>query len=325
MNFETLLPPGMPLQDAITWLSAFSAFVCVLTVWKAALTPKPMVGRVKRIQQRRAELQAGWKSSKRSQDRRIQAMSLMRKVTERFKFLKSQTTTHVTQKLARAGWRGRDAMVTYLFMKLCLPFVFGGGAFFLFFVLKFGDLPDPLPMFAPVFAMGLGVYAPDVFVKNAITKREVILQKSLPDALDLLVICAEAGLSLDASLNRVSNEMAAGSPEIAEEFGLTSVELGFMPERRQALDNLAKRCQVSSIQSVINTLLQTEKYGTPLANSLRVLSSEFRDERMMKAEEKAARLPAIMTVPMILFIMPALLIVLNGPAMLKILDTLSSM
>jgi len=138
-----------------------------------------------------------------------------------------------------------------------------------------------------------------------------------------LVICAEAGQSLDAALTRVARESGASSPELADEIGLTSIELGFLPNRRQALLNLQRRADIPPIRAVINTLMQTERYGTPLAHSLRVLAAEFRDERMMKAEEKAARLPAIMTVPMICFILPALFIVLIGPAIIKVLETFS--
>jgi tight adherence protein C len=148
------------------------------------------------------------------------------------------------------------------------------------------------------------------------------LSKALPDGLDLLVICAESGLSLDAALDRVANEIGAASPALGEELSLTSIELGFLPERRQALLNLNRRTNLPSIRGVVNTLLQTEKYGTPLSQSLRVLANEFRDQRLLKAEEKAARLPATLTVPMIMFILPVLFIVLIGPAIIKVMDTL---
>jgi tight adherence protein C len=168
----------------------------------------------------------------------------------------------------------------------------------------------------------VGAYGPDVYVRNQIAKRKKSLQKGLPDTLDLLVICAEAGQTLDAALGRVSREMAAASPEIADELGLTALELGLLPERRQALDHLNSRTDMPSIRGVVNTLLQTERYGTPLAHSLRVLSAEFRHDRLMKAEEKAAKLPATLTVPMIVFIMPALFVVLIGPAIIRTIDLL---
>jgi tight adherence protein C len=167
-----------------------------------------------------------------------------------------------------------------------------------------------------------GFMGPDLFIKNAISKRQTAMRKGLPDALDLMVICAEAGLSLDAMLKRVSEEFAQSSPELAEELQLTSLEVGFLPDRRQALQNLNNRTNMPGIRGVVNALIQSDKYGTPLAQSLRVLSHEFREERMLRAEEKAARLPAMMTVPMIVFILPPLFIVLIGPAILRVIDAL---
>ena len=142
----------------------------------------------------------------------------------------------------------------------------------------------------------------------------------MPDAFDLLVICAEAGLGLDAALDRVAREMTQSTPVLAEEIGITAVELGFLPDRRVALMGFAERVQLPSVRALVNTLTQSERYGTPLAQALRVLSSELREERMMKAEEKAAKLPATLTVPMILFILPTLFIVLLGPAIIRVFD-----
>jgi tight adherence protein C len=161
---------------------------------------------------------------------------------------------------------------------------------------------------------------PVIGLRQSIKGRQTRLRRQLPDGLDLLVICAEAGLSLDAALNRVSRELGLSSPDLADELGLTAVELGFLPNRRQALMNLTKRTNLPPIRGVVNTLVQTERYGTPLAHSLRVLSAEFREERMLKAEEKAAKLPATLTVPMILFILPTLFCVLIGPAIIQVLD-----
>ena len=158
-----------------------------------------------------------------------------------------------------------------------------------------------------------------------VNKRRAQLQKGLPDALDLLVICAESGLALDAALTRVAREMTRSAPELADEVGMTAIELGFQPERRTALTNLIKRTKLASIRGVVNTLIQTEKYGTPLAHSLRVLGSEYRDERMLKAEEKAAKLPATLTIPLIVFILPTLFIVLLGPAILSAIDGLGGL
>ena len=154
-------------------------------------------------------------------------------------------------------------------------------------------------------------------------KRADKIRKALPDGLDLMVICAEAGLSLDATLMRVSQEMESTAPELADEFSLTGLELGFLPDRRKALQNLMLRVDLPGVRGVVNTLLQAERYGTPLAQSLRVMSADSRNERIMKAKEKAARLPAVLTVPMVVFILPPLFIILIGRAILNTIDALS--
>src|SRR6185369_15515929 len=166
----------------------------------------------------------------------------------------------------------------------------------------------------------LSYKAPDIFLKNKITKRSNLIRKGLPDALDLLVICAEAGLTVDAAFQRVARELGKAYPELGEEFHLTSIELSFLTERRSAFENLATRVRLDDLKGVTTTMIQTEKYGTPLASALRVLSAEFRHARMMRAEEKAARLPAIMTIPLILFILPTLFVVILGPATCSIHD-----
>jgi tight adherence protein C len=169
----------------------------------------------------------------------------------------------------------------------------------------------------------LAYKAPDLWLKNKIQKRSHAIRKGLPDALDLLVICAEAGLTVDAAFGRVAKELGKAYPELGDEFALTSIELGFLTDRRSAFENLAGRIDLAAVRGVVTTMIQTEKYGTPLASALRVLSAEFRNERMMRAEEKAARLPAIMTVPLILFILPTLFIVILGPAACRIADAFS--
>jgi tight adherence protein C len=165
-----------------------------------------------------------------------------------------------------------------------------------------------------------GYKGPELFLKNKAGKRTTEIRKGLPDALDLLVICAEAGLTVDASFQRVAKELGRAYPELGDEFALTAIELSFLTERRQAFENLAYRVDLDAVRGVVTTMIQTERYGTPLASALRVLSAEFRNERMMRAEEKAARLPAIMTVPLILFILPVLFIVILGPAACSIAD-----
>jgi tight adherence protein C len=250
-------------------------------------------------------------------------MSRIRRIVERLKLIKGKDAENATIALARAGKRTRDALVVYQFLRLCLPFAFGAAGVVLLYVLQVPKLPDQVRALVTVVLVVLGAFAPKVYVKNAAQKRQHQITRALPDTLDLLVISAEAGLSLDAAFSRVSKELAPAWPEMADELALASIELTFLSDRRRAMDNLAQRVDLESIRAVINTLRQSEKYGTPLAQSLRVLSAEFRNARMMRAEEKAARLPVLMTVPMVMFILPPLFIVLIGPAILQIIDQLS--
>jgi tight adherence protein C len=251
------------------------------------------------------------------------AMALIRRLVHRFNVMRDQRGEAVAQKLARAGWRSRDAQALYLFGKLALPFVLVLVAVAALFVVGDQGLSLTVRLGIVVGAGLLGSRLPELIVKNRMERRNKAMQKALPDALDLMVICAEAGLSLDASINRVAKEVAPTSGELADELGLTLLELRFMPERRRALENLAKRVELKAIQALVNTLFQTEKFGTPLAQALRVLAHELRTERMLRAEEKAARLPATMTVPLILFILPALFVVLLGPAILDLGEVLT--
>lgn len=316
------LPFALTEETALSAASALAAFLVVIAVWFTLIERSPMRRRLQRLERQRNALKAGWRAPRRNQFRIQSTRTAMRALVQRLNLLKDQTAGTVAGQLARAGWRSRDAVITFLFLKLCLPLVFGIGAYVAVNVLQLITLPGPGATLAPLAAAAFGAYGPGLFVRNAISKREKAIQKGLPDALDLLVICAEAGLSLDAALTRVAGEMERSCPPVAEEFGLAAVELGFLPERRKALDNLIRRVQTPSMRGIVNTLVQTEKYGTPLANALRVLSAEFRNERMLKAEEKAARLPATLTVPMIVFILPTLMVVLLGPAILRTIDAL---
>jgi tight adherence protein C len=210
-----------------------------------------------------------------------------------------------------------------IFARFVLPVVLGIGAIVLIYGVDFFPDWSWFKKYATVAGTLVGSYkAPDIWLSNKVKKRSDAVRKGLPDALDLLVICAEAGLTVDAAFNRVAKELGKAYPELGDEFGLTAIELGFLNERRQAFENLAMRIDLDAVRGVVTTMIQTEKYGTPLASALRVLSAEFRNERMMCAEEKAARLPAIMTVPLILFILPTLFVVILGPAACSISDNL---
>jgi tight adherence protein C len=208
---------------------------------------------------------------------------------------------------------------------MSMPFAFGAIILVDAYLLPIVPIPDSISLIVCLAAVFFGYMAPGLYVKNLANKRRQLIQKALPDALDLLVICVEAGLSLDAAFARVAKELGRSYAQLADEFAITAAELTFLPERRQALDNLNLRVDLPALRGVVGTLQQAEKFGTPLANSLRVLSSEFRDQRMMKAEEKGARLPAVLTVPMMIFILPTLFIILLGPAILSTMDTIHKM
>lgn len=320
----SLLPSGLAVEDLIVIMSAMTAFVSAFAVWSALLHRDPAAKRAQVMAQQREALRKGLLAPRRKQDDKKNAPDLMKQVVDSLHLMKSSQAEKVALNLARAGWRGNDHKIRYLFFKMVLPFAFGGVALFLTIALNFGDLDDTGKLLATMGAVVLGFYFPEIVIKNAAQKRRIAIRKAMPDALDLMVICSEAGLSLDATMVRVAEEVESAAPEIADEFGLASLELGFLQERAQALRNLADRVELPAMRGMVNTLMQSEKYGTPLAHSLRVLSKESRDERMMRAEEKAARLPALMTVPMILFILPPLFIVLIGPAILDVMDNFAS-
>jgi tight adherence protein C len=318
------LPEGVTPEDVVTLLAGISAFLTVFAVWFGLLVPQQNTRRVRELAQRREQLRSGVIGPTRRKNRQG-STSFMRRVVTSLNLQRSQRAEMITGKLAQAGWRSNDALVRYLFFKATLPLVFGTLAVIVLYGLNLYTMAAPLKMLATAGAVLFGFMGPDILIKNAIQKRQKALRRGLPDALDLMVICAEAGLSLDAMLKRVSEEFAQSCPELAEELQLTSLEVGFLPDRRQALQNFINRTNLPGIRGVVNALIQSDKYGTPLATSLRVLSHEFREERMLKAEEKAARLPAMLTVPMILFILPPLFIVLIGPAILRVGDALGGM
>jgi tight adherence protein C len=321
MNPMDLFSPDSGMEGLIIGLAGLAAFINVFLLYRVMLERNPRGPRIKVINQRIHELREGiTRPRARRHERRTNSIGFIRQVVASLHLLRTREAKKVTLKLMRAGWRSRDALNIYFFLKLSLPFAFGIAALFLLYVLTLFDLESTVRMLTALGAVVVGAYGPEIVVHNVTSKRRKLLQKGLPDTLDLLVICAESGQSLDGALARVARELGVSHPELAEELHLTSAELGLLPDRRQALENLNQRTDLPGIRAVVNTLFQSEKYGTPLSQSLRVLATEFRNDRMMRAETKAARLPAILTVPMILSILPPLFIVLIGPAIIKALD-----
>ncbi len=310
-----------------TILIAVAASAVILAIYTAITIRDPMAKRVKALNERREQLKAGIAVTPRKRQsvvRRNQTTDRLTKTLGSFKMLQDSQIKAVQQKLAQAGIRKKEYAVAIIAARLVAPIVLGAlVGMVVYWANYFPEWSSFKRFMAFAAAVGLGYKGPDIFLQNKISKRTDLIRKGLPDALDLLVICAEAGLTVDAAFERVARELGRAYPELGDEFSLTSIELAFLTDRRSAFENLAYRVNLDAVRGVVTTMIQTERYGTPLASALRVLSAEFRNERMMRAEEKAARLPAIMTIPLILFILPVLFIVILGPAACSIADAFS--
>jgi tight adherence protein C len=327
---------GHPLQlKAVAAQAGFSTeeMLIVVSLLLLAVIAWPVLGsmmgrsgygpRMRAIVERRAELKGEiTKARRRKKKNNVGTMNMMRNVVAQFKLLQQHQVDTLQKKLIQAGYRSKDAIIVFAFAKLVMPFV--GLAIGVFACgIDWGHPFYTDQALGWIILLGsgyLGARMPEIIVTNSKQKRNAAIRKGLPDALDLMMICAEAGLSLTAALERVSRELARVAPELAEEFALASVELGFLPDRATALKNLGERIDIKEVRGFVNVIAQTEKYGTPIAQALRVLSQEFRTERMLRAEQKAARLPALMTVPMIVFILPTLFIIVMAPAIIGVMD-----
>jgi tight adherence protein C len=318
---------GVDVVMVATFLAAVATFAVIVAIYAATTVKNPMAKRIRALNERREQLKAGIIAStskrRRNISNRNEVADKVRNLLCSLKMLQDEQVEKAQRRLMQAGIRSKDLAFVVIFARLIMPLVLGTAIIVLVYVIDWFPEWGAFKRYGLVAGILIGSYkAPDLWLKNKVNKRTSAIRKGLPDALDLLVICAEAGLTVDAAFNRVARELGKAYPELGDEFALTSIELGFLTDRRSAFENLANRIDLESVRGVVTTMIQTEKYGTPLASALRVLSAEFRNERMMRAEEKAARLPAIMTVPLILFILPVLFIVILGPAACSISDNL---
>lgn len=249
---------------------------------------------------------------------RPEPKKIFRDIVKRFNLSKEAEDTELAQMLRMAGYRGHGPVVTFVAARLLGPIaMLLLGAFYVFVVLRLSH-PFFVKLGMVLAAATLGYYAPWLYVKNKITKRQEAIRRSWPDALDLLLICVECGMGIETALRKVSEEIGAQCPELAEELSITTAELAYLQDRRKAYENLAERTGLDGVKGVVTSLIQSEKYGTPLGQSLRVLAQENRDMRMSEAEKKAAALPPKLTVPMILFFLPVLFAVIITPAAIQI-------
>jgi tight adherence protein C len=242
----------------------------------------------------------------------------MQEIVDRFNLRSVFDSEDVRDKLKTAGLRGQAPLVTYMFFRVAMPAIIAVLALIYLFVIADYEYPALVKIGLAVGAAYAGFYLPNMFVENLVQRRQTSIKNSFPDALDMLLICVQSGMSVEAAFGKVSNEVGSQSLELAEELSLTTAELSYLQERRQAYENLGKRTGIPGIKAVATALIQAERYGTPVGQALRVMARENRDMRMAEAEKKAAALPPKLTVPMIIFFLPVLFVVILGPAIIQV-------
>ena len=315
--FEILFDPTF----LATMAAAIFAFATIITLGLPLAERDQLGQRLKAVSERREQLRAAHHAALNAKriSLRSEPVGYMKMTLDRLKLGNLLESEDTRDKLARAGFRGQGPVVTFMFFRFVMPFVVLLLALVYLFGISSVSWSSFMKINASVGAALLGFYLPDLFLNNTIARRQQSIMRAFPDALDLLLICVESGMSIEASFQRVASEIGSQSSELAEELGLTTAELSYLPDRRMAFENLAKRCGHPGVKAVATALNQAERYGTPMGQALRVAAHENRENRMMQAEKKAASLPAKLTVPMILFFLPCLFVVILGPAIMKIM------
>ena len=313
-------------SNLLTGFIALVVFFTIITLVAPMMSDRGLEGRLKSVANRREELRRrsreaiahkGGTSTLRHTDE-----GMYKTIVDRLQLSRLLEDPKVVDKLAQAGFRGPQPVTTFYFFRFVMPFVFAVvTAFYLYVINDFGLLAMQ-KMCACVAALAIGYYAPNVYISNIATKRRESIVAAFPDSLDLLLICVESGMSIEAAIQKVGAEVGSSSMELAEELSLLTAELSYLPDRRLAYEGLARRTNHPGIRSVATAMIQAERYGTPLGSALRVMAKENRELRLSAAEKKAAALPAQLTVPMILFFLPVLFVVILGPAIIKIQDVM---
>jgi tight adherence protein C len=303
--------------------AALAAAATVLTLAMPLVFADPLGKRMKAVALEREKIRQRERERMAQEAQRVSLRrspkQYVQTVVDRLNLRKwfGQEEAHI--KLVQAGYRGQAPYVTFLFFRMVTPIVSLLLTAFYIFVVLHWNKPLPIKLGICIGAAYLGMHLPIMFLKNRITRRQTSIKRAFPDTLDLLLICVESGMSIEAALRRVSDEVGSQSVALAEELTLTTAELSYLPDRRQAYENLAKRTDLDGVKSVCMALQQAERYGTPLSQMLRVMAQENRDMRMSEAEKKAAGLPPKLTVPMIVFFLPVLFVVILGPAAIKVM------
>lgn len=313
----------MKPEGLITLLVGLSAFATILSIAAPLLQGDQMKARMKSIATERERLRAAHRAALANENagrlRDRANPGLVTQLVEGLNLRKLFEAESSRDSLRQAGYRSERHLIYFLAARLVTPFVLGV-IFFIYSTAVFGDkIPTNMRFAALVVGLVAGFYLPNVFIKNKINRRQLSIKRAWSDALDLLLICVESGMSIEAAMQRVSREIGSQSVPLAEELTLTTAELSYLPDRRKAFENLGKRTGLPTVKSVVTSLIQSERYGTPLGQALRVLAQENRDMRMSEAEKRAAALPPKLTVPMMLFFLPVIFIVILGPSAILVL------
>jgi tight adherence protein C len=319
----SLISQYLDMQVITMALAAIAAGATVLTLAMPLLVTDTLSKRMKAVALEREKIR------QRERERMAQNSKValrqspkmyMKRAVDNFNLSKWVGQEEARTMLVQAGYRGQAPYVTYLFFRMTMPVVMLFGSLFYIFVVIELDYPPMLKFAICIGCAYFGMHSPNLFLKNKIGRRQLSIKRAFPDALDLLLICVESGISIEAAFRKVSEEVGTQSIPLAEEFTLTTAELSYLPDRRQAYENLGQRTGLEGVKAVCLALQQAERYGTPLATTLRVLAQENRDMRMAEAEKKAAGLPPKLTVPMIVFFLPVLFVVILGPAAIRVMS-----
>lgn len=310
-------------QFLVLALSGVATFATIITLGMPYLVGGKLENRMKAVAERREELRQKQREAMAQAGRKVQLRStpvgFMKRMVDDLNLRKLVESPGMREKLARAGYRGQAPVITFLFFRFAMPPILLVGALIYLFGISTLDWSFNIKLMAALGATAVGYYSPDIFVSNRIQSRRDSIMRGFPDALDLMLICVESGMSIESAFNKVAGEVGTQSVELAEELALTTAELSYLPERRLAFQNLAERCGHSGVKAVAAALIQSEKYGTPMGQALRVTAQENREMRMSEAERKAAALPSKLTVPMIAFFLPCLFVVILGPVAITLM------
>ncbi len=312
----------MQPQIAVTLLAAIAAFATALTVLMPVLNRDRLDARMQVMATERDKMRAARLADLAKKDGQGKLRSapkgFMQEVVDRLNLRSVFDSEEVRAKLKMAGMRGQAPLVTYMFFRVAMPIIVVVAALTYLFALSNYPYPAVVKLGLAIGAGYIGFYMPNFFIQNLVQRRQTSIKDAFPDLLDMLLICVQSGMSVEAALQKVSGEIGNQSLELAEELSLTTAELSYLQDRRQAFENLGRRTGIAGIKAVSTALIQAERYGTPVGQALRVMARENRDMRMAEAEKKAAALPPKLTVPMIVFFLPVLFVVILGPAIIQV-------